>query len=186
MTLLMSPAILQAVGTINEKQIVYSSTNYDLLDGGWLEEREGVKILHISGSYYDMGYQHGYLLKDLIPINLRAQLSYFEENDYPYSQILETYYLIKDNLPAKYKQEMQGMADGSGLPFEDIAVLNTIPTIFNLAGKGSCCEVSLWGPITIDGKMYHIRGWDWRLDIKDPVTGTAFQDTQILIVRRSR
>jgi hypothetical protein len=31
--------------------------------------------------------------------------------------------------------------------------------------------------------MYHIRGWDWTLGLRDPVTGTAFQDTQILIVR---
>lgn len=29
------------------------------LDGGWLEEHDGVKILHLSGSSYDMGYQHG-------------------------------------------------------------------------------------------------------------------------------
>ena len=44
---------------------------HDPLDGGWLEEREGVKILHESGSYYDMGYQHGYLLSDEIPILIR-------------------------------------------------------------------------------------------------------------------
>lgn len=150
---------------------------------GWLEKRDGISILHIGGSYYDMGYQHGYLLKDLIPINLRAQLSYFEENDYPYSRILQTYYDMNDTLPSQFYEEMQGMADGSGLPFEDIAVLNTIPAIFNLAGMGSCCELSLWGPITVNGEMYHIRGWDWTLKIKDPVTGTAFQDTQILIVR---
>ena len=35
------------------------------MNGGWYEEIDGVKILHVSGTYYDMGYQHGYLLKDI-------------------------------------------------------------------------------------------------------------------------
>jgi len=153
--------------------------------GGWIEDQDGVTVLHLNGSYYEMGYQHGYLLKDKIQKNLRAQLTYFKEHSWPYERILDTWNVTKDYLPQCYKDEMQGMADGSGLPFNDIAVLNTIPLIFNHCGDGgkSCCEVALWGPITTDGKLYHIRGWDWRLDIKDPETGTFFQDLQILIVR---
>ncbi len=163
-----------------ENSVTYiTSPSHD----GWIEEREGVTILHISGSYYDMGYQHGDLLKDKIQENFRAQLSYFEDTGWTYNKILEVWDDMKGNLPQEYKDEIQGMADGSGLPFNDIAVLNTIPAIFNHAASGSCCEVALWGSTTKNEDLYHIRGWDWRLDIQDPVTGTHLQETQILIVR---
>ena len=49
------------------------------LNGGWLEEQNGVKILHLNGSYYDMGYQHGFLLKDEIQECMRTQLVFFED-----------------------------------------------------------------------------------------------------------
>jgi hypothetical protein len=149
---------------------------------GWLELRDGVRILHLSGSNYDMGYQYGALASDEIQQNLRAQLSYFEDHGWPYDEILDVYYQMDDNLPQKYIDEMEGMADGSGWSFEDIAVLNTIPAIFNLQAK-SCCEVSLWGPLTVNGELYHIRGWDWTLNVKDPETGTPFHETQFIIVR---
>ena len=165
-------------GTIGEK----NSSSHD----GWIEDVDGVTVLHLSGSYYDMGFQHGDLLKDKIKQNLRIQINYFEQNNWSYDKILDAWNESNTYLPQCYKDEMQGMADGSELPFEDIAVLNTIPLIFNHCGGGdkSCCEVALWGPITTDGKLYHIRCWDWRLDIEDPEEpGTYFQDMQILIVR---
>ncbi|PIU67341.1 MAG: peptidase C45, partial [Armatimonadetes bacterium CG07_land_8_20_14_0_80_40_9] len=28
--------------------------------------REGINVLHLQGSYYEMGYQHGVLLKEQI------------------------------------------------------------------------------------------------------------------------
>jgi len=153
------------------------------LHDGWLEERDGVKILHLKGSHYDMGFQHGDLLKDEIKKNLRAQMTYFNSRNWPKEKILEKYHHMNAFLPDEYEQEIQGMADGSGIPFDDIAVLNTIPAVFNHAAAGSCCEVSLWGSRTTDGKLYHIRGWDWRMDIVDPETGTHFQENQILICR---
>ena len=55
--------------SIDDKKTI----NYD---GGWLEEKDGVRILHISGSNYDMGYQHGELLRDQVQQNLRAMISY--------------------------------------------------------------------------------------------------------------
>ena len=46
-----------------------ATNSYDPLDGGWIEERNGITILHVSGMPYVMGYQHGYLFKDLIMDN---------------------------------------------------------------------------------------------------------------------
>lgn len=165
---------------IDNKSVDFISSNSH---DGWMEIVDDVRILHLRGSNYDMGFQYGSLAKDEIQKNLRAQMSFFENNGWPYDDILSVWDQMKNNLPEKYINEMKGMADGSGSSFEDIAVLNTIPAIFNIEGK-SCCEVSLWGPLTKDGELYHIRGWDWTLNIKDPVTGTPFHETQYLVVRK--
>jgi len=48
------------IGTISPVGINATDT-HNPLDGGWLEEHGGIKILHISGSSYEMGYQYGFL-----------------------------------------------------------------------------------------------------------------------------
>jgi hypothetical protein len=179
--LLILPAIVPVVGTINEKQTIYSTIHSDILDGGWIEVVNGIKVLHISGSYYDMGYQHGYLLKDELQENLRAQLIYFEDHGYTYDKILSIWLIMSEYLPSEYKEELQGMADGSGLPFNDVAVLNTMPALFN--HMFSCCEISIWGDATVDGKLYHVRSLDWSLNIIDPETGTNAHENIVLFVR---
>ena len=65
---------------------INAENNYYPLNGGWLEERDGVKILHISGSNYEMGYQHGFLLKNEIEQNYRAIFNL--DNGEIYSYIL--------------------------------------------------------------------------------------------------
>ena len=54
------------------------------LEGGWIEERDGIKILHVSGSNYEMGYQQGFLLKNEIEQNYRAIFNLDHEEIYPY------------------------------------------------------------------------------------------------------
>ena len=61
---------------------------YDPLDGGWLEERNGIRILHVSGTNYDMGYQHGFLLKEDIPKTLRMLKTFFEKHGMPYEELV--------------------------------------------------------------------------------------------------
>jgi len=153
------------------------------LNGGWLEERNGVKIMHLNGSYYDMGYQHGDLLSDEIREVMRAQLVVFEDYGYPYERLVEIWGIMEDYLPHEYKEEMQGMADGAGMSFEEVAVLSMMTAVFNHLFEDSCCEVSLWGDATADGKLLHVRSWDWNLNISDPETGTRLQENVVLIVR---
>jgi hypothetical protein len=153
------------------------------LDGGWLEEINGVIILHISGSNYEMGYQHGYLLKDEIEESMRAQLSSFERRGFSYNKLLDIWNIMENYLQEEYKEEMQGMADGSGLSIEDICVLSTMPAVFNVLVEDACCEISLWGEATSDGSLYHVRSLDWSIYIQDPETGTPLYENIIMIVR---
>ena len=156
------------------------------LEDGWIEENDGVTILHLNGSNYEMGYQHGFLLKDEIKENMRMITLFFEKRGYSYNVVLEIWDVMKGFLPQQYKDEMQGMADGSGVSFEEIAVYNTWPAVVNHIFV-SCCGAAIWGSATVDDKLYHMRSLDILqpgLGIKDPETETTFRENQVLIVRK--
>ena len=67
----------------------------------------------------------------------------------------------KKYVPARYFEEMKGVADGAGMSVQDIIVANFIPELFHCSGFALC------GTATKDGKLYHGRildyGCDWRL-----------------------
>ena len=50
------------------------ANNQNQLDAGFLIKQDGVTILYQNGSCYEMGFQHGYLLKEEIEENYRAFL----------------------------------------------------------------------------------------------------------------
>jgi len=165
------------------KSLNVNSIESENLDGGWIENINNVTILYLKGSSYQMGYQHGYLLKDNIEKHLRAQLNYFIDYDFDYNRILKIWNISKEFLPSNYIQELRGIANGSELPFNDIAVLNTIPLIFNQI-INSCTGFAAWGSSTKNGNLYHMRSFDWYIDIEDPETKAKIQDLAILIVRK--
>jgi len=70
------------------------------------------------------------------------------------------------------------------MSFEQVAVINTVPEIFNSFHKDACCHISLWGDATVDEKLYHIRSYDWPFNLTDPETGTYFQEISIIMVRK--
>ena len=164
-----------------DKKYIYSISSS--LNGGWLEEQNGVKILHLNGSYYDMGYQHGFLLKDEIRESMRTQLVFFDNHGYSYEKILGIGNIMNNYLPPEYIEEMQGMAKGADMPSDDILVINTMPALLNIVFAEACCEISLWGNATTDGKLLHVRSWDWNLYLLDPETGISLQENMVLIVR---
>lgn len=153
------------------------------LNGGWLEERDGIKILHLNGTNYEMGYQHGFLLKNEIKENIHIFLGFLEQNGYSYDRLIEIWNVMKNYLPQEYIDEMQGMADGSGLYFDDIAAYNTWPAVFNHL---YCCGMAAWDSATSDGNLYHLRSLDWAggFTLSDPETGTYLRENQVLIVRK--
>jgi len=154
-------------------------TNKNVIDGGWVEERDGIKILHISGSNYEMGYQHGYLLRNETQQDLRAFLN---DASLPYEKLLEMWNATKEYIPDEYIQELHGLADGAGVEFEKVATAYTAVMTLDLG----CFGISAWGNATKDGKLYHFRSFDLGMNIQDPVTGRYAHDNSVLIVRKPK
>lgn len=150
------------------------------LSKGWIEVCDEVTILHLKGSYYEMGYEYGSLLKEEILENVRAVFNFLEQFGFSYSDLLNIWEVMKDYVPLEIIEEMQGMANGSDIPFQQIAAVNMLGAVYH---DISCSGSAAWGPATSDSKLYHMRSYDTSLDIRDPVTGTYIQENQILIVR---
>lgn len=156
--------------------------NYDPLDGGWLEERDGITILHLNGEYYDMGFFHGSVLKDEIKANMRILFKFFNDMGFSHDDLVEKWNHFKFNIPQKYILEMNGIADGSNSSIEDIGVYNILHDIANLI---SCSGAIVWSSATSDGNLYHLRSTDHNIFLgdPDPITGKYLQENQVLIVR---
>jgi len=168
--------ILCLLLTISILPVKGIKNNSDFLKDGWLEVQNEVKILHVSGSNYEMGFQHGLLLKEEVKENLRAFLNY---SNVSFDDLLNIWNIMKNYIPQDYIDEIQGIADGAEVNFEEIAAANMVIIV----GDIGCFGISAWGNATKDGKLYHTRSFDQPFNIKDPETGKYAHENSVLIVR---
>jgi len=94
------------------------SAEKKVYEKGYLEERSGILILHLKGSPYEMGYQHGMLTKHLMATSKEA----FDEAVPPIKGGRVGEWIIKKYLfwkltkmekyvPEEFIEELKGMAD---------------------------------------------------------------------------
>ncbi len=138
---------------------------------GFLEEVGGSKVLHLKGTPYEMGYQHGALLRDEIRelvrflFEVKAKQATIELGGLklldPKRAIAGIAATQKKYIPERFLDELRGLADGAGMDLQDITAANFIPEMFH------CSGFALSGSATRDGTLYHGRildyGCDWRL-----------------------
>lgn len=119
-----------------------------LLTGGWVEIQDNITILHVNGSNYEMGYQHGSLLKEQVQENIRAFL-HFAKDFLTRSELLAYWNISLPYIPVDYISELQGIADGANISFYDIAA--SIMAV-EYADHG-CYGIAAWGSATLDGQL---------------------------------
>ena len=154
--------------------------------GGWLERVNGMLVLHVKGTPYEMGYQHGALLREhcrqnfnyLLGEKAKELLSYGGVSINPRAMIEAIVKMQRRYVPEKYFEEMQGLADASGLTLADVQAGNFIPELFH------CSGFAVMNSATKDGSLYHGRvldyACDWRLQehavilVAEPDDGIPF------------
>ena len=94
---------------------------------GWLESRQGFRVLHLGGSPYEMGYQHGVLLRDAIRARLGDGLwgGIVQDGQVSPFLLLRHAHQTESGIPSEYREEMAGVAAGAGVSYSDVLVLNT-------------------------------------------------------------
>jgi isopenicillin-N N-acyltransferase like protein len=144
---------------------------------GWLERIDGYPVLHLKGTPYEIGYQHGALLKQ----DVRANLDYLVNvkgatpikiGPLPVSPRAAIDAIVKlqwRHVPPKYFDEMAGLAAAAELDVDDVRMGNFIPEMFH------CSGFAVMNSATQDGTLYHGRVLDYAVDWQ-------LQDHAVLIV----
>ncbi|KYR00879.1 acid ceramidase-like protein [Tieghemostelium lacteum] len=171
--------------TVWQENLVFekSVTNGQLYWSGDVEAGFGVPVVHVYGTPYEMGYAHGQLLAEGIGFVNDNYLAYFESEigsigDLPkwVVELIDKYGFkmaldlvadaSKPYTPSYFYEEMQGVADGSGLPLKDVVRFHMLPELV----KASCSMFGAWdNAIPYQGEgLVHLRALDW--DTTSPLT----------------
>eukprot|EP00049_Salpingoeca_infusionum_P004226 m.75950 g.75950 ORF g.75950 m.75950 type:complete len:455 (-) comp12468_c0_seq1:238-1602(-) len=142
-----------------------------------------INVVHLWGSPYEMGFAHGQLMKDDASNFVNAVWGYLEEQveeaiNGSVSKNLQPWFLklVSDvgldvaldltmDITRKYTgdyfyQEMQGLADATGL---SVHMIERIHMIGELT-QGDCSMYGAWGKATAGNKTMQLRALDWDVD----------------------
>ena len=131
-------------------------------------------VLYVSGSPYEMGYEHGRLLRPqvretindvlkgcdkFLPKQMRTSplLTEREKQDIINTVLDKAWARMARFTPREDLEEMRGLADGSGVPLQVIHRMHAIPDL----GETSCSGLVARDTATRDGHVYQLRILDY-------------------------
>lgn len=138
-----------------------------------------VRVLYTQGTPYEIGYQHGALLRDEVQQNIgylyKRAVSTLRSEEI----LSEAYERMRPWIPREYIDEMHGLAHGARLPLHVVHNIHILPDVGEWGGKKrikkiinemraglyatTCSNVALDGPASKDGSLYAVRILDWGL-----------------------
>ncbi|MFH2066121.1 MAG: C45 family autoproteolytic acyltransferase/hydrolase [Pseudomonadota bacterium] len=163
------------------------SGNVTKLGDARKEIRDGNILLFLKGTPYEMGFQHGWLLKreiaqGVVPIFANPLDAMPEYRDLPgfikslmmkYLEI-SVYAVIEKHTPRPYIEELMGIADGAGMDYKTIFIANflsdlkmaKVPEVIGKKTKmlqitPECSDFAASGPATETGKLIIGRNTDY-------------------------
>ena len=140
------------------------------------EQRNGFTTVHLKGEPYQIGYQHGILLKNEIVYAINALDNELRQWITEYAGIEATDSLLKmfkdmiynqstskmlKFIPEEYIQEMKGIADGAGVKYKEVLLMNAGYDALENLTKLYCSALAVTPPATINGTIFHGRNLDW-------------------------
>jgi hypothetical protein len=99
----------------------------------------GIRVIRLTQTDpYQMGLEQAKLLKDdiqfIIQKIVKIYTTLMEQKGLIPLQLAQQ---LQKNIPAEYLEEMRGISDGSGIPFSEILIANTLSDIMDLF----CCSI---------------------------------------------
>ena len=131
------------------------------------------KEVTLTGTPYERGMQYGTACKEEIALSMRSYEALFQRRrnmSWQQARVLSRQYLpsIRE-LDESYIDEMQGIADGAGVSFEDILVINSRTELLycelpvEAEAPQECTAFSLIAPATADDTVIAGQNWDYAL-----------------------
>ncbi len=128
---------------------------------GELKYIDKIPYLKVHGSYYEMGLQYGVLMRDKIKLLNREVRKLYKLSVPWYLRPLANVLLdnkllsMEKRIPDKYKEELKGLSQGSGLPYKKILLFLLFPGGFH--GKVGCTSILK----RIDDSLFLARNLDY-------------------------
>ena len=118
---------------------------------GSLTVHRGWRFLHLQGSPYEMGRQHGALLKPLIGDLINIYLTAIHRfRRLSRRKLLAKARLLEPFVAPELVEEMRGIAAGAGVSYDDILLGHTfLESLQSIA----CSCYAAWDDATADGKL---------------------------------
>ena len=137
--------------------------------GGWAfadgyrtsvgEGADTIPVVVLAGTPFEMGQAMGALMKDeigaFIPAYMEAAQS--EGELYSNESLDNAWDAVSKHTSPRYSEELRGLSEGSGVPFEMIRRAHMVPVV----GTYSCSAVAVWGDAAHDRHLYQIRNLDY-------------------------
>lgn len=157
------------------------------LGRAWKKRIGGNIVLFVTGTPYEMGYQHGVLLRDEIKSGVvphfadpilgvrehRAKPAWLKKLILMFLQ-WSVYAPIERNSPRHYLEEIKGIADGAGMDYRELFIANMksdlsmamLPGVIfkkakELGLQAECSDFAASGGFTTDGKLIIGRNTDY-------------------------
>ena len=131
------------------------------------EESDGLRVVRLSGTPYELGRQHGERLKEEVRASVRRVLDYFRASlKVPWVRTWAVNWWLDRSwrqsepcVPPDYLEELRGVADGAGVPLRELMRLHAVPE-----RTYACSNFAAWGRATKDGRLIHLRNLDWSIE----------------------
>ena len=139
----------------------------DTVPSGKLQWIEEMPVLRLHGSPYQMGYQHGILLRRQVRASVETIMSFSDRQlkvpgfgrMVARRRLDRAWKQMKPSVPDRYLEEMQGLADGAGIPLKTLQRIHALPDLTSV----TCASSVAAGAATQDGRLIQIRNLDWAI-----------------------
>jgi hypothetical protein len=159
--------VLLSFGSAFAKMPAFKADNYPIevlesngkktFDKASLETRDYIRVLHLKGSPFEMGYQHGTLLNKEITQVLKKRTkirSYFRGGEK--KRTLKYIRHAESIVPSEYLDEIKGMAAATDIDYDYMLASRLI---WELRQTG-CTTVAANGAATVDGNIIYLRSME--------------------------
>ncbi len=134
---------------------------------GRLRWVEGLPVLFLSGTPYQIGVQHGTLLKEEVRASVANMIGFVDrEVGIPVvggflarRTLAQAWEQMEPFISPEIQQELEGLSDGSGIPLKTLQQIHALPELM----AASCASFAAFGKATTDGRLIQIRNLDWAI-----------------------
>jgi hypothetical protein len=124
-------------------------------------------VLHLYGTPYEMGHQHGSLLKVQVRASVRNAMQFIDTHvDLPVlggwlarKTLDRAWAKMKPHVPRRYLEELRGLSDGAGIPMRTLERIHALPELTST----TCSSFAAFGSATEQGRLIQIRNLDWAI-----------------------